>query len=74
MIPAAQVAAFRQKMDKAGVTYKVVAYPGATHAFSNPAADECGKKFSLPLACNATADKASWDEGMAFLADAFKAK
>ncbi|MBI5435674.1 MAG: dienelactone hydrolase family protein [Nitrosomonadales bacterium] len=74
MIPATQVAAFRQEMDKAGVDYKVVTYPGATHAFTNPAADEYGKKFNLPLAYNAAADQASWDAGLAFLADAFKAK
>ena len=46
MIPATQVAAFRQEMEKAGVNYKVVTYPGATHAFTNPAADEYGKKFT----------------------------
>lgn len=74
MIPATQVAAFRQEMDKAGVNYKVVTYSGATHAFTNPAADELGKKFNLPLAYNAEADKASWDAGLAFLAEAFKAK
>lgn len=74
MIPATQVAAFRQEMDKAGVNYKAVTYPGATHAFTNPAADEYGRKFKLPLAYNAAADKASWDAGLAFLADAFKAK
>jgi dienelactone hydrolase len=74
MIPAAQVAAFRQEMDKAGVTYKVVTYPGAQHAFTNPDADKYGKEFKLPLAYNAAADKASWDAGLAFLADAFKAK
>lgn len=74
MIPAAQVAAFRQEMDKANVTYKVVTYPGAKHAFTNPDADKYGQEFKLPLAYNAAADKASWDEGLAFLADAFKAK
>lgn len=74
MIPAAQVAAFRQEMEKAGVNYKAVTYPGATHAFTNPAADELGRKFNLPLAYNAKADKASWDEAMTFLADAFKGK
>lgn len=74
MIPATQVAAFRQEMEKAGVNYKVVTYPSAKHAFTNPAADEYGKKFNLPLAYNAAADKASWDEGLAFLAVAFKAK
>ncbi len=73
-IPAPQVAAFRQEMDKAGVTYKVETYPGAKHAFTNPDADKYGQEFKLPLAYNAAADKASWDEGLAFLADAFKAK
>jgi dienelactone hydrolase len=74
MIPAAQVAAFREEMDKAGVTYKVVTYPSAKHAFTNPDADKYGKEFKLPLAYNAAADKASWDEGLVFLADAFKSK
>ncbi|MBL0038436.1 MAG: dienelactone hydrolase family protein [Nitrosomonadales bacterium] len=71
MIPATQVAAFRQEMEKAGVTYKAVTYPGAKHSFTNPDADKYGQEFKLPLAYNAIADKASWDEGMAFLADAF---
>jgi dienelactone hydrolase len=74
MIPAAQVAAFRQEMDKASVSYKAVTYPGAKHAFTNPEADKYGQEFKLPLAYNAAADKASWDEGLAFLADAFKTK
>jgi dienelactone hydrolase len=74
MIPATQVAAFRQEMDKAGVSYKVVTYPGAKHAFTNPEADKYGQEFKLPLAYNAAADKASWEEGLAFLADAFKGK
>jgi dienelactone hydrolase len=73
-IPAASVAAFKQEMDKAGVTYKVETYPGAKHAFTNPEADKLGREFKLPLAYNAAADKASWEEGLAFLADAFKAK
>jgi dienelactone hydrolase len=73
-IPATQVVAFRQEMDKAGVTYKVVTYPGAKHAFTNPEADKYGQEFKLPLAYNAAADKASWNEGLTFLADAFKAK
>lgn len=74
MIPAAQVDAFRQEMDKAGVTYKAVTYPGAKHAFTNPEADRFGQEFKLPLAYNAAADKASWDEALTFLAEAFGAK
>ena len=74
MIPATQVAAFREEMDKAGVSYKVVTYPGAKHAFTNPDADKYGQEFKLPLAYDPAADKASWQAGLAFLADAFKAK
>ncbi|BBJ24662.1 dienelactone hydrolase family protein [Candidatus Nitrotoga sp. AM1P] len=70
MIPATQVAAFKQEMEKAGVTYKAMTYPSAKHSFTNPDADKYGQEFKLPLAYNAAADKASWDEGMAFLADA----
>ncbi len=73
-IPATQVAAFRQEMDKAGASYTVVTYPGAKHSFTNPDADKYGQEFKLPLAYNAAADKASWDAGLAFLANAFKAK
>jgi len=74
MIPATQVAAFKQEMEKAGVIYKVVTYPGAKHSFTNPDADKYGQEFKLPLAYNAAADKASWEEGLSFLADAFKVK
>ncbi len=73
-IPATQVAAFRQEMERAGVTYKAVTYPGAKHSFTNPEADIYGQEFKLPLAYNAAADKASWDESMAFLSDALHVK
>lgn len=73
-IPAKQVAAFREEMDKAGAKYIVVTYPGAKHAFTNPDADKYGQEFKLPLAYNETADKASWAEGLSFLADAFRTK
>ena len=72
MIPAAQVDAFKQEMEKAGVNYKVVSYPGAMHSFTNPDADEYAKKFSMPLAYNAEADKDSWAQLQAFLADVLK--
>lgn len=72
MIPAEQVAAFRQEMEKAGADYKVVTFTGAKHSFTNPAADEYGRKFNLPLAYDAAADKASWNETTNFLASIFK--
>jgi dienelactone hydrolase len=72
MIPPEQVAAFKQEMDQAGVDYKVVTFPGVKHSFTNPAADENGRKFNLPLAYDAAADAVSWEETKRFLADIFK--
>jgi dienelactone hydrolase len=73
-IPAEQVAAFRQEMEKAGVTPLVVTYPGAMHSFTSPEADKLGKEFNLPMAYNADADKDSWSKGMALMGEVFKAK
>lgn len=73
-IPAEQVAEFRQEMEKAGVNYQVVTYPGALHSFTSPDADKLGKEFKLPMAYNAEADKDSWSKGMALMTEAFKAK
>ncbi|MFA5371019.1 MAG: dienelactone hydrolase family protein [Sideroxydans sp.] len=72
MIPATQVEGFKQEMEKAGVNYRVVVYPGTMHSFTNPDADEYGRKFNLPLAYNAEADKDSWAQLQLFLADVLK--
>lgn len=72
MIPAAQVEGFKQEMEKAGVNYKTVVYPGVMHSFTNPDADAYAKKFSLPLAYNAEADKDSWAQLQVFLADVLR--
>ncbi|MEP7230578.1 MAG: dienelactone hydrolase family protein [Ginsengibacter sp.] len=56
------VAAFKKSMDSAGVEYTFKSYPNATHAFTNPAATEIGKKFSMPIEYNAAADTASWND------------
>ncbi len=74
MIGADKVAAFKQEMDSAKANYKVVTYPGAKHAFTNPEADELGKKFNLPLAYNEAADKDSWQQATAFLSEVFGKK
>jgi dienelactone hydrolase len=52
----------------------VVTYPGAKHAFTNPAADVMGKKFNLPIAYDAKADKDSWEQARVFLREVFAAK
>ena len=74
MIGDDKVAAFKQEMDKAKANYRVVTYPGAKHAFTNPEADELGKKFNLPLAYNAAADRDSWEQAKVFLREVFAAK
>lgn len=74
MIGADSVAAFKKEMDNAGANYRVVTYPGAQHAFTNPAADKLGKKFKLPLAYNAEADKDSWQQATVFLREVFAGK
>jgi dienelactone hydrolase len=67
-----QIETFKQEMKDAGADFRFIAYPGAVHSFTNPDADNLGKKFNLPLAYNAEADKKSWDELKKFLAAIFK--
>jgi dienelactone hydrolase len=57
MVPPAAVDAFKSKMTAAGADYKVISYPGAKHAFTNPAADKAGMPA---LSYNADADKKSF--------------
>ena len=57
-----QIEAFIQEMEAAGVNYRFLNLEGAKHSFTNPGADAFGKKFELPLAYDAAADKASWDD------------
>ena len=74
MIGAESVTAFKKEMDNAGANYRVVTYPGAKHSFTNPDADELGKKFKLPLAYDAEADKDSWQQATVFLREVFSGK
>ncbi len=67
-----QIEAFKQEMKSAGVDFQFISYPGATHSFTNPEATELGKKFNMPIAYNADADKKSWDELKEFLKKIFK--
>ncbi len=65
------VDALKKEMRDAKVDFKFVAYPGAKHSFTNPDADENGKKFAIPIAYNAKADKASWNDMKAFFKKTF---
>lgn len=63
---------FTKKLDSVGVPHTVKTYPGATHAFTNPDATANGKKFNMPIAYNAPADTASWNEMKTFFGTIFK--
>jgi dienelactone hydrolase len=74
-VPTTQVEAFKKEMDAAQVDYKLIAFPGAKHAFTVKEADENAKKFDLPaLAYNAEADQKSWLEMQGFFMDLFAKK
>ena len=70
-VPAPEVNAFRKGMDSIGADYTFKVYPNSTHAFTNPIADEWGKKFNMPLKYNAVADSASWSDMKAFFSKIF---
>ena len=71
-VPAEQVAQFKKQMDSIGAKYTFKEYAGATHAFSNPDATATGEKFKIPIAYNAAADTASWNDMKAFFNTIFK--
>jgi len=65
---------FKREMEAARVDYRFVNYPGAVHAFTNPQATENGKKFNLPLAYNAEADRQAKAEAAKFFSQLFGGK
>ena len=67
-----QIETFKKEMEKAAVDYLFINYPGAKHAFTNPDADEFGRKFGLALAYDREADQQSWQAMEEFLHDVFK--
>ncbi len=70
-VPQKDVDAFKKSMDSIGANYTIKEYRGATHAFTNPAASETGKKFNMPIAYNPSADSASWEDMKVFLGQVF---
>ncbi|HUI44584.1 MAG TPA: dienelactone hydrolase family protein [Nitrospirota bacterium] len=67
-----KVEEFKKEMNAAGADYRVIVYPGATHAFTNPRATALGKKFNLPIAYNEKADKESWQAMKTFFGEILK--
>ncbi len=66
-----QITGFIDEMNNAGADYRLHIYSGASHSFTNPAADKFGQQFNLPLRYNPQADKESWQEMQTFLKEAF---
>jgi dienelactone hydrolase len=69
-----QYATLKKEMEAAKADYRVVEYPGAVHAFTNPEATAAGKKFNLPLKYDPKADKESKAEASKFFAGVFGKK
>jgi dienelactone hydrolase len=67
-----QIAAFKKEMKDAGADLTWKEYAGAKHGFTNPDADELGKKFGLDIAFQKAADLASWSDLTTFLDRLFK--
>uniref|UniRef100_UPI00404B54C0 dienelactone hydrolase family protein n=1 Tax=Fulvivirga sp. TaxID=1931237 RepID=UPI00404B54C0 len=60
-IPQEQETAYVDAMNANGTEFELVKYAGAQHAFTNPDADDLGKKFDLPLVYQQEADEKSWE-------------
>ena len=63
-----QYDALKKDFDAAKVDYRIIQYPGAVHAFTNPEATELGKKFNLPFRYDAKADQESKADAAKFFA------
>ena len=58
----------KKDFDAAKADYRVITYPGAVHAFTNPEATELGKKFNLPLRYDAKVNEEAEGEAAKFFA------
>ena len=71
-VPMEKFELFKRRLDSAGVAHTDKVYPDATHAFTNPAATETGRKFNMPIRYNGAADTASWNDMKAFWSSVLK--
>lgn len=71
-VPESDIKTFKHQLDSVGAKYSFKVYPNATHAFTNPAATETGKKFNMPIEYNPEADKNSWNDMKEFFKEIFK--
>jgi dienelactone hydrolase len=71
-LPPADIEQFKKQMDSIGADYSFKNYANAGHAFTNPNATAIGEKFKIPIAYNAAADTASWNDMKVFFDRIFK--
>lgn len=67
MVPPEQVSALVSELTHAGARFELLSFPDAKHGFTNPKADENGRRFDLPLAYDPQADRASWSALLDFI-------
>jgi dienelactone hydrolase len=67
-----QYVTFKTDLDAAKADYRVIEYPGAVHAFTNPEATAMGQKFNLPLRYDAKANEEAKAEAAKFFAQVFR--
>jgi dienelactone hydrolase len=65
------IPAFKKEMEAAKVNYSFVTYAGVKHGFANPEATVSGKKFDMPIAYNAEADRKAKAEVVKFFSGIF---
>jgi len=62
----------KKDLDAAKADYRIVEYPGAVHAFTNPEATALGQKFNLPLKYDAKVDAEAKAEAAKLFAASLK--
>lgn len=67
LVPRAQIDSLIDELTAANVSFELLTFPGAQHAFTNPKADEYGRRFDLPLKYDPGADRTSWHALLDFL-------
>jgi len=63
-----QYEVFKKDLEAAKADYRIIEYPGAVHAFTNPEATELGEKFNLPLRYDAQVDREAKTEALKLFA------
>lgn len=69
MADPAEVERVAEEMREAGAEVHVTRYPGVSHAFTNPGADDKAARFGLPLSYDEAADRDSLAKALGFFSD-----